>query len=110
MNQPNPQTLADFGILTLADYLNQGEVWGSKDGPFLIKDMDAVYRRRAIHWLTRNCSKTFDYLSLETFVDGDETPSVEWIIKSIDSRPSRWIRETPLFRALATGLPPELIP
>ncbi|HEU4753650.1 MAG TPA: hypothetical protein VFU47_11130 [Armatimonadota bacterium] len=95
---------------TLAGYLGQGDVWMSKAGPFPIASMDAVYRRRALHWLTRNSAEIFRYYTLEQYVEAPETPSLETVIKWIDTRPSNWIKNTALYQALQSGLPPELTP
>ncbi|MFI7042656.1 hypothetical protein ACIBI0_38765 [Microbispora rosea] len=95
---------------TLAAYLNQGDVWMSKAGPYPIASMDVVYRRRALHWLTRNSAELFRWFTNEAYVEAPETPDLETLIKWIDSRPSNWIKTTPLYRALQAGLPPELTP
>jgi hypothetical protein len=93
---------------TWAEYLGQGELWYSKGGLFPIRDMDAVYRRRAIRWLTRNCAEIFRFVTMVEFVDGDTPPSLETMIRWVDSRPSIWIQDTELYQALQRGLPQEL--
>ena len=100
----------DINTLNVHEYLGQGEMWMSKRGGFPIREMDAVYRRRALHWLTRNCSEIFRFYTLEEYVDGDTAPTLDTIISWIDARPSNWIRTMPLYQALQEGLPPELTP
>lgn len=92
----------------LAEYLGQTEVWMSKAGEFPIDKMDPVYRRRALHWMTRNSAELFRVCNMEEFVDGDVEPDLETIIKWIDARPSNWVKTTPLYLALQKGLPTEL--
>lgn len=93
---------------TLAEYLNQGEIWLAKNGPFPIDEMEMTYRRRTLHWLSRNCAEIFRYYTLERFVDGDQAPTLETMIRWIDARPSNWIKTTALYQALAKGTPEEL--
>lgn len=91
-------------------YLNQREHWMSKAGEFPIRNMDHVYRRRALHWLTRNAAELFRLWTMEAYVDGDEPPSLETIVQWIDARPQNWIKNTPLYLELMEGVPQELIP
>ena len=94
---------------TLAEYLDQDQVWMSKSGPFPIRDMDLVYRRRALRWLVRNAPSLHVLWMLSQYVDGD-MPTLDTLIGWADQRPAAWIRETRLFKALVKGVPEELIP
>lgn len=90
-------------------YLTQGTYWMSKSGEFPIQDMDAVYRRRAIHWLTRNAAELYRLWTLETYVDGKPAPDLDTLIGWIDARPSNWVKTTALYLSLMEGVPGELI-
>ena len=90
-------------------YLFQGTHWMSKTGSFPIVDMDAVYRRRALHWLTRNAAELYRLWTLEAFVEGEEAPDLDTMIQWVDARPSNWVKATPLYESLMEGVPPELI-
>ena len=90
-------------------YLNQRDHWMSKAGVFPIQDMDLVYRRRAIHWLTRNAAELYRLWTVEAYMEGDEAPDLDTIIGWIDARPSNWVKGLPLYEALLEGVPPELI-
>lgn len=94
---------------TLNAYLTQRTYWMSKGGEFPITDMDAVYRRRAIHWLTRNSAELYRLWTLEAYVEGDEVPELETLIQWIDARPSNWVKALPLYEALMEGVPAELV-
>lgn len=93
---------------SLAEYLNQGEVWMSKSGLFLIAQMTDMYKIRAMRWLTKNCGEIFRHYTLELDMSAETPPTLETRIKWIDTRPSNWIRTTPLFLALEKGTPEEL--
>lgn len=91
-------------------YLNQRDYWMSKGGGFPIRDMDPVYRRRAIHWLTRNSAEIYRLWTVEAYVDGEEAPTLEDLVSWIDARPQNWVKTTPLYQELLEGVPQELIP
>jgi hypothetical protein len=90
-------------------YLFQADYWMSKTGEYPIQDMDAVYRRRALHWLTRNAAELYRLWTLEAYVDGEENPDLDTLIGWIDARPQTWVKATPLYLSLAEGVPAELI-
>jgi hypothetical protein len=93
----------------LNTYLFQGEYWMSKTGEYPIQDMDTVYRRRALHWLTRNSAELYRLWTLEAYVDGEPAPDLDTLIGWIDARPSNWVKTLPLYESLAEGVPTELI-
>lgn len=95
---------------TLAEYLGQGSIWYSRTGPYPIADMDQVYRRRALRWLARNAGHLYTLWTTEAYVESEHTPDLDTLIGWVDTRPTAWVRETPLFKALMEGVPQELIP
>ncbi|MEV0151552.1 MULTISPECIES: hypothetical protein [unclassified Nonomuraea] len=91
-------------------YLGQGQYWMSKAGEFPVAEMDAIYRRRALHWLTRNAAELYRLWTVEAYVEADSSPDLETLIKWVDSRPQNWVKGTALYAALMEGVPQELIP
>lgn len=112
MTVADDRGLADLAAhldgMTLAEYLNQGQVWMSKNGPFLINRMDDIYARRCLHFLTRNVAEIFRFYCMEAYVEADHPPTLDTIISWVNTRPSVWIRDTPLFQAVQARTPAEL--
>lgn len=93
----------------LTEYLTQTEIWSSASGPMRISDMDPVYRRRAVEFLIRNALTLFQLWLMEQYVTASEEPSLGEKLRWASTRPYSWLKRTPLFTALADGLPLELI-
>lgn len=94
---------------TLNTYLFQREYWMSKNGMYPLDDMDETYRRRALHWLTRNAAELYRLWTLEAYVEAEESPDLETLVQWIDARPQNWVKATPLYQSLLEGVPSELI-
>lgn len=90
-------------------YLTQRDYWMSKAGEFPVEEMDITYRRRALHWLTRNAAELYRLWTVEAYVESDKTPDLETLIQWVDARPQNWVKNTPLYLALLEGVPQELI-
>jgi hypothetical protein len=93
---------------SLADYLNQGEVWYSKTGSLTIAEMDEVYRRRCCDWLLRNAEGLLQGYILEEFDGKTADPTLDDKLGWADIRPYSWIKRTKLFLSVSQGIPSEL--
>jgi hypothetical protein len=96
--------------VTLAEYLDQGDYWMSKDGGLIpITEMPDQWRVRALRWLSRNSSHLSLYRNVQEYVEADFVMNLDTMIRWVDTRPSFWVQETALWKALVKGLPTELI-
>jgi len=95
--------------MTLDEYLNQDKIWSSANGDLPIVDMDEVYRRRACDWLLRNTTSIHQLWLMEWYMASESEPTLGEKLRRADTRPYSWIKQTPLFKALSQGVPPELL-
>lgn len=94
-------------------YLNQGETWLPKDKPSIpIADMDPAWRANAAAWLERRAETFALYYMLgeiELAATGQiSEAAMECWAEALEERDrdlAAWMRSTPLYRALAAGLP-----
>lgn len=102
--------------MDIRDYIDQGDVWISRDGALKdIEDMGASWRRNAARWMIRHAGElwvayreaTLRY-DVEQYVEDNyplkqTTPELVATLAAI-SKPDEWVRGTELFRALTEGL------
>lgn len=94
----------DTKDITLGEYLHQRDVWLAAGGLVRINDMVPGHRKSAARWLIKNCGHLFQHWTMETSLDSEEHPGLETVIQWVDTRPSQWIKRTPLFLELVAGL------
>lgn len=103
------KAMANVDGMTIPEYLNQSEVWLSKqDGPVRIDVMSDGHRALAARFLSDHATP-FALLSessmQEDILSDDGTSTLSDILDLMSANPKTWIRQTALYRALVKGLP-----
>lgn len=86
--------------MDIVQYVNQGDVWITRDGTFVkIEDMSATRRVAAARWLFRNCDKLHQAVIAACNEDVNNKIGTLNQVMSLVAQGSRaWIARTELFK------------
>ena len=103
-------------IIDMRSYLSQGELWiaaGSKSDTsalvLKISEMNHDHRRKAARWLMNRAQALITIVECQTnegILAADVSDDLSDVLSLIAQEPRAWLRNTPLFTALMSGLPP----
>lgn len=80
---------------SVADYLEQGELWVSKTGNVSVVTMDEAYKLRSARWLFRRADMLLTMVALDC--------DLNTALSLLAQNPRKWMQNQKLFQALVRG-------